>query len=86
MVENGIIRRTKGYQAGHQSKLFKLTKKYASVRQKIRSIPKEASLYKRLLQYREEQKKLKDAEFAKIKYITKWLDPQRLTIDLNKAN
>lgn len=86
MVENGIIRRTKGYQAGHQSKLFTLTKQYASVHHKIRSIPKEASLYKRLLQYREEQKMLNDAALAKIKYITMWFDPQRLTIDTKAAH
>jgi hypothetical protein len=86
LVKSGVVIRTKGYQAGKQAKLFALSEKHSSAGYKIRSLSKGASLYKRLLEYRTEQKRLNDAAPAKIKYVTKWFDPQRLTLDKKQAH
>lgn len=86
LVKSGVLIRTKGYQTGKQTKLFALSEKYSSAGYKIRSLSKDASLYKRLLEYRTEQKLLNDAALAKIKYVTKWFDPQRLTLDKKQAH
>lgn len=86
LVKNCIINQTKGYQTGRRTKLFTLTKKYISTGHKIRPIPKDANLYKRLLEYRLEQKVLNEAALSKIKYITKWFDPKRLTLDHRRSH
>jgi hypothetical protein len=86
LVKSGVVKRTKGYQAGKQTKLFALSEKHSSAGYKIRPLSKDASLYKRLLEYQTEQKLLNDAALAKIKYVTKWFDPQRLTLDKKQAH
>jgi len=86
LVKSGVILRTKGYQIGKQTKLFTLTQTYLSAGYKIRTISKDASMHKRLLEYRTEQKQLNDAALVKIKYVTKWFDPQRLTLDKKQAH
>lgn len=86
LEKSGVIIRTSGYQAGKQTKLFTLSEKYSSAGYKIRSLSKDASLYKRLLEFRTEQKLLNEDALSKVKYITKWFDPQRLTLDKKRAH
>lgn len=83
---SGVIERTRGYTIGAQSKLFNLVGSYAIDTYKFRSIDPDASLFPRVLLYRQEQKKLNDAALSEIKYITKWFDPQRLTLDKKQAH
>jgi hypothetical protein len=86
LVDSGIIRRTQSYQAGHQSKLYTLTEKYASARIEFRNIPKNAALLVRISQYEQNEKENNKVALAKIPHITKWFDPKRLTINPKKAH
>jgi hypothetical protein len=86
LEKSGVIKRTSSYKVGIQSKLVTLTAKYSAEVVKVLSIPKEASLFKRLLIQREKHRLQNEAALDKISYITKWFDNKRLMIDPEKAH
>lgn len=81
LIQNGIITRTRGYQAGKVAKLFSLTEEYNSSEYKTRTLSKDSSIYKRLLEYKTKKQDQNEAALSKIYYITKWFDPQRLKLN-----
>ncbi|MFT3908269.1 MAG: hypothetical protein QM737_02495 [Ferruginibacter sp.] len=82
----GVITRTKGYEVGEQSKLVKLTDKYASVNHKIREIPLDSSLYKKLLKSKKKYDQENYQALQQIPFVTKWFDKSRLSVDLKKVH
>ena len=86
LEKSGVIKRTSGYKVGTQSKLVTLTSKYATAEVKVLSIPKDASIFRRLQQQREEYYLQNEAALANIPYITKWFDNTRIQIDPKKAH
>jgi hypothetical protein len=86
LEKSGVIKRTNSYKVGSQSKLVTVTLKYSATQVRVLSIPKDASIFKRVLKQREEYRLQNEAALAEIPFIIKWFDNTRLHIDPKKAH
>lgn len=82
----GIIASNNSYSAGKFSKGYRLTGKYSSADIKFRELSDQGSIKKKIIEYRNQQELLNNAELDKIPYITKWYNPDKLKIDVEQAH
>ena len=77
----GVISRSGSYQVGEKSKLVSLTEKYSSTEIKIRQIPSDANISKKILDNRLLIQNENQTALGKIPFVTKWFDPSRLSVN-----
>ena len=77
----GVISRSGSYQVGEKSKLVSLTEKYSSTEIKIRQIPSDAKISKKILDNRLLIQNENQTALGKIPFVTKWFDPSRLSVN-----
>ena len=86
LEKSGVIKRTKGYTVGEQSKLYNLVGVHATSNAVYKSIPSGAAIFAKLLAYKSENDRINKQQLSKIRYITKWFDPKRLRVDRQVAH
>jgi hypothetical protein len=81
LEKHGVISRSGSYQVGEKSKLVSLTEKYSSTEIKIRQIPSDANISKKILDNRLLIQNENQTALGKIPFVTKWFDPSRLSVN-----
>ncbi|MDP9077216.1 MAG: hypothetical protein M3O71_07330 [Bacteroidota bacterium] len=86
LEKHNVISIDPSYQVGLKSKGYCLIGNYASSENKVVKLVDKGGTKKRLIAWREKQDNENKKELAKIEYITKWYDKDRLTVDVQDAH
>ena len=87
LEESKVIEKVGGYMPGEQSSKYRLCEPYASAIITIKNIPKEAvGILTKIQDYKKDEEQKNKEALDKIPFVTKWFDPNRLSITANASH